>query len=685
MPIANLMQTSMKKTGILMKCMDEEKWRPGVRVEDTKVTLRLGDGSSAEYPRDRTQPQIIPLFCPTGVFEIHIKPTRMGSDSNEGEPQVFLPTKTNGPAPLWVDDSYVIRRRPDNTLVKYPRRSSQQEIIPAMNTFLGPMMFEIPPSKSQRKGEGGSSADQKRKGTAKRLPYGLKQKAIARNLKNPQDQIYKQSRSTSVCSDDSGFNDSASIVSDASSTLEEETTISNQPQVDHDNNHFLQHSLNVYLIYFKSVEKKVLETLGATAPQKLGKKGLEDLEDLKNELQLFLEKLERFWHEEEAVITNIRYNSQFQEILSCVTNLQGIFVQLDESEISELLRTTSLNTHEHTLCSILGLTDEVADALLALDPDTRGHQTDEQWIQDYLKQTGEDISTYEDNENVFRSLGFTPIKSKLLAELLEKNLYAGHLTISQWARQHISHEFKYNILLAGHTRESSVTTPYNEHGEYDKEFVVSTEDGQNVKAIDTWMYEEGIGEVDLFADYLKQPKDSLSEAEFLFHGTDHASALNIARQGIDLERSEPGKDFSDGYGFYLSTDMEKAHEWPMRRALAKKRGSSTAVLVFKASKDLFEESNGRVFPDANDDWKSVVTFFRKRKGHYESPVKFTKDQRNQYKKLKFIFGPMSGDGLQVSFSFVQKDRFLNFLLSGKAARMDAVPNFAAQVPAVHQR
>ena len=679
MPIANLMQTSMKKTGILMKCMDEDKWKPGVQVEDTKVTLRLRDGSSAEYPRDPTQPQIIPLFCPTGVFEIHIKPTRMGNDSNEGEPQVFLPTKTNGPAPLWVDDSYVIRRRPDNTLVKYPRRSSQQEIIPAMNTFLGPMMFEIPPSKSQRKGEGASSADQKRKGTAKRLPYGLKQKAIARNLKNPQGQIYKQSRSSS----DEDPN-SASLASGASSTLEEETTISNQPQIDHDNNHFLQQSLNVYLIYFKSVEKKVLETLEATTPQKLGKKGLEDLQDLKIELELFLEKLERFWHEEEAVITNIRYNSQFQEILSCVTNLQGIFVQLDESEISELLRTTSLNTHEHTLCSILGLTDEVADALLALDSETRRHQTVEQWIKDYLKQTGKDISGVEDNGDAFRSLGFTPVKSKLLAELLEKNPFAGHLTTSQWARQHISHEFKYNILLAGHTRESSVTTPYNEHGDYDKEFVVPTEDGQNVRAIDTWMYEEGIGEVDLFADYLKQPKDSLSEAEFLFHGTDHTSALNIAREGIDLERSEPGKDFSDGYGFYLSTDMEKAHEWPMRRALAKKRGSSTAVLVFKASKDLFEESNGRVFSEANDDWKSVVTFFRKRKGHYESPVKFTKDQRNQYKKLKFIFGPMSGDGLQVSFSFVQKDRILNFLLSGKAARMDAIPNFAAQVPTVHQ-
>ena len=147
MPIANLMQTSMKKTGILMKCMDEEKWKPGVQVEDTKVTLRLGDGSSAEYPRDPAQLEIIPLFGPTGVSKIHIPPTRGDNNSKEGKPQVLLPTKGNGPAPVWVDNSHVI----------------------LMNAFLGLMMFEVQPSKSQRKTEGSSSADQKRKGTAKRL------------------------------------------------------------------------------------------------------------------------------------------------------------------------------------------------------------------------------------------------------------------------------------------------------------------------------------------------------------------------------------------------------------------------------------------------------------------------------------------------------------------------------------
>ena len=194
-----------------------------------------------------------------------------------------------------------------------------------MNAFLGPMMFEVQPSKSQRKREGSSSADQKRKGTAKRLPYGLKQKAIARSMKSPQDQIYKQSGSSS----DEDLN-SESLVSGASSTLEAKTAISNRTQVDLNNNHFLQYSLNAFLIYFKIVEKKVLETLDAsTMPQKLEKKGLGDLEDLKNQLQLFLEKLERFYHEVEAVIANIRSSTQFQEILSCVTNLNGIFGQLD--------------------------------------------------------------------------------------------------------------------------------------------------------------------------------------------------------------------------------------------------------------------------------------------------------------------------------------------------------------------
>ena len=57
---------------------------------------------------------------------------------------------------------------------------------------------------------------------------------------------------------------------------------------------------------------------------------------------------------------------------------------------------------------------------------------------------------------------------------------------------------------------------------------------------------DNIAEVELFHGYLKQAQNSMSEAEFFFHGTDHKSALNIVRDEIDVEASKCGRDFSDG-------------------------------------------------------------------------------------------------------------------------------------------
>ena len=488
-------------------------------------------------------------------------------------------------------------------------------------------------------------ADPKRKGRAKKVSYGLKQKAISRGAKkNPKDTVSKSEPSRPEESESS----TRSLVTSESPTSEHRRVVSHEPKVNP--NFVLQHSLNNYLIYFKIVEKKVLETLNISTSQQLAEKSMKDLNSLKNELKPFLEKLERFWHEQEAVIAEIESSAEFQEILSCVTTLHGIFEELDESEIPQLLQMTSLNSREHILCSILGLSDDVADSLKGLDPETRGHQTDEQWIQDFIDQKGEEVTCLDDREIGFKSLGFTTVKSKVLVDLLEKNPFAEHLTTVQWAGEHISHEFNHNILLAGHQKESSVTTPYNTHGEYEKDFDVPTEDGQHVKAIDTRL-DKNIADVELFHNYRKQAQNSLSEAEFFFHGTDHKSALNIVREGIDVEASKFGRDFSDGKGFYLSTDFEKAREWPMRRALAKKRKASTAVLVFKASTDIFQETDGKTFRDDCDEWRSVVTFFRSNKSKYETPL-----QKKQYKRLKYIFGPMSGDGMKVCCLLILEKR-----------------------------
>ena len=620
-PIDNLMCTSLKKTRILIRSDGKDPSRPDVQVEDTKVTVRLADGSKAEYPRDPTQPQNIRLFLPTGVGTIKIPPTREPKDTKDRADgrtaQVFPPTEMSGPGHVvWIDDT----------------NNTGHLFIPAINPFVGPVMIETPPS--QPVGSRGQSmmvANQKRKGRAKKVPYGLKQKAISRSVKNLKEEVSKSEPSSPEEREPS----TGSLVTTGSPT-------SDKPKANP--NVVLQRSLNNYLIYFKVVEKKVLDTLDISTSQQLGEKSLKDLNSLKNELQPFLEKLERFWHEQEAVIAEIERSTEFQEILACVTTLHRIFEELDESEISQLLQMTSLNSQEHILCSILGLRDDVADSLKGLDPETRGHLTDEQWIQDFIEQKGKEIACFDDWETGFKSLGFTTVKSQVLAELLEKNPFAKHLTTTQWAGEHISHEFNHNILLAGHQKESSITTPYNTHGEYDREFNILTEDGQNVKATDTWMH-DNIADVELFHDYLKQAQNSMPEAEFFFHGTDHKSALNIVREGIDVEASRRGLDFSDGKGFYLSTDFEKAHEWPRRTALSKKRKASTAVLVFKASTDLFQESDGKTFPDDCDEWRSVVTFFRSNKANYENPR-----QRQRFNRLKYIFGPMSGDGVKVCYN-----------------------------------
>ena len=207
-PIAHLMCTSIKKTRILIQAEDEDKWRPGVQVEDTKVLLRLEDGSMAEYPRDPMQPQIIPLFGSTGLQTIVIPPSGGVNDIGErvhtGAAQVFPPTAMIEPCSLWVNDTNIIHRLPDNTLIKYPRDPSQKEIIPALNAFAGPVTIEIPPSKPVGSRGKPQHADTKRKGKAKRVPYGLKQKAISRSAKKyPKDDVSKSEPSSPEESDSS--------------------------------------------------------------------------------------------------------------------------------------------------------------------------------------------------------------------------------------------------------------------------------------------------------------------------------------------------------------------------------------------------------------------------------------------------------------------------------------------------
>ena len=80
-----------------------------------------------------------------------------------------------------------------------------------------------------------------------------------------------------------------------------------------------------------------------------------------------------------------------------------------------------------------------------------------------------------------------------------------------------------------------------------------------------------------------------------------------SRQGINVSKGKHGMDFSDGKGFYQGTDFWKSYDWAKRGGLTKKK-KGVAVLVFKASAaDLFQETDGKQFPDASEEW---INFFR---------------------------------------------------------------------------
>ena len=93
--------------------------------------------------------------------------------------------------------------------------------------------------------------------------------------------------------------------------------------------------------------------------------------------------------------------------------------------------------------------------------------------------------------------------------------------------------------------------------------------------------------------------------DFWFDGTDHDSALTIARHGINLGYGEAGNDFSHKNGFYTTTYFEYAMDWSN-----KLWRTSKAVIIFKVqNKEIFKRKN-KQFENDSKEWKEAISFFR---------------------------------------------------------------------------
>ena len=174
-----------------------------------------------------------------------------------------------------------------------------------------------------------ASKTRERKNSSK-VNYHLKQKALARSSSCPKVVTQRSSPTSPRVSESSSTGSLAIISPSQEPNGEESATPDEDPQ------RLFRIILNTHLIYFRVVRKKVQECLSSST-LKPSQKSLKDLHCLKVDLRGFLDKLENFFHDEHVLISEIKHNPQFNEILKCTASLQTILNQLDDSEIPALL------------------------------------------------------------------------------------------------------------------------------------------------------------------------------------------------------------------------------------------------------------------------------------------------------------------------------------------------------------
>lgn len=122
--------------------------------------------------------------------------------------------------------------------------------------------------------------------------------------------------------------------------------------------------------------------------------------------------------------------------------------------------------------------------------------------------------------------------------------------------------------------------------------------------------------------------------EIFYHATTHPSAKNIIEKGIKLDKGERFKDFSHGWGFYLTDDFKAA----LSTRWARNRPPCSAVLVFRVAKAKLRDANNLAGLDLKgniEEWKYVIQECR------NGP---SRPFRKAYQHYDFIEGPLFGEG-----------------------------------------
>ena len=312
-----------------------------------------------------------------------------------------------------------------------------------------------------------------------------------------------------------------------------------------------EHYVNVWLMYFKTLEKKVKSAIDSTATN-LTECNLKTLCDMTKNLAALLTAMEKLYYEQDVFDASVEEDPLLQEILDCTDRMQDLLEGLKDSQIQDIIKDTVKPTKNHYLASILGFDETLVEYLATCDD----YLTPEQWILSFIEWKQDLIqedSAFESSiwEEKFQILGFTPTKASTLSDLVRSNPMSAHLSAEQWASRYIELQFKYNILLSGsraYAQSQNIDEPYTIPTDVDEE-----EDRVEIPAIDKLrLTTEKLTQDLYFSDYLAQPRQPIASVRYWFHGTDSDAAMNICTQGISVDKGRKGLDFSDGAGFYLT-------------------------------------------------------------------------------------------------------------------------------------
>ena len=253
------------------------------------------------------------------------------------------------------------------------------------------------------------------------------------------------------------------------------------------------------------------------------------------------------------------------------------------------------------------------DRLETIPEDHLDHRSLCDWITIFLQNNSRSVNAEKKTSlklELLDSIGFDPLSTtvKTIMARSSKGNTQCHIAACEWAEMFIQDEFRYNPLLSSlylwqFPFQSDLTNswfqlpPLTDDGESENDpdpFHVSI---MNVVTKE-WRASKDIhSKLD---DFLSQRNGTT----VLYHGTDHHSAVNILRQGIDLNAGKQNRDFSSRSGFYLTKNMDEAINWALRTT------AKPAILVFQVSQEDLDGAKKLDLSNNEERWREIVISFR---------------------------------------------------------------------------